>query len=71
MLGFFTWAMLAFHLTSRHLLSSSLVAVLYALAMAVATVAKRQFLLAPFGQYGIETSSAGYRYQRSKPNVVA
>ncbi len=39
MLGFSTWAVLAFHLTSQHLLSASLVPVLYALAMAAAAVA--------------------------------
>lgn len=39
MLGFPTWALLAFHLTSRHLLSASLVPVLYALAMAAASAA--------------------------------
>jgi MFS family permease len=39
MLGFSTWAVLAFHLTSEHLLSTSLVPVLYALAMAAASIA--------------------------------
>jgi MFS family permease len=39
MFGFSTWALLAFHLTHRHLLSGSLVPVLYALAMAAASVA--------------------------------
>jgi MFS family permease len=39
MLGFSTWAVLAFHLTSRHLLPASLVPVLYALAMAAASAA--------------------------------
>lgn len=39
MLGFSTWAVLAFHLTDRHLISESLVPVLYALAMAAASVA--------------------------------
>ena len=39
MLGFSTWAVLAFHLTSRHLISASLVPVLYALAMAAASAA--------------------------------
>lgn len=39
MLGFSTWALLAFHLTTRHLLSASLVPVLYAVAMAAASVA--------------------------------
>jgi len=43
MLGFSTWAVLAFHLTSRHLLSSALVPVLYALAMATASVAAVAF----------------------------
>jgi MFS family permease len=37
MLGFSTWAVLAFHLTSRHLISASVVPVLYALAMAAAS----------------------------------
>lgn len=37
MLGFSTWAVLAFHLTTRHLVSPSLVPVLYALAMAAAS----------------------------------
>jgi MFS family permease len=39
MLGFSTWAVLAFHLTSQHLLSSALVPVLYAVAMAAASIA--------------------------------
>ena len=39
MLGFSTWAVLAFHLTSRHLIPASLVPVLYALAMAAASAA--------------------------------
>jgi MFS family permease len=39
MLGFSTWAVLAFHLTSRHLISASLVPVLYALAMGAASIA--------------------------------
>jgi MFS family permease len=39
MLGFSTWAVLAFHLTSRHLLSAGWVPVLYALAMAAAAAA--------------------------------
>jgi MFS family permease len=39
MLGFSTWAVLAFHLTSRHLLSPALAPVLYALAMAAASAA--------------------------------
>ena len=43
MLGFSTWAVLAFHLTSRHLLSPSLVPVLYALAMGTASIAAIAF----------------------------
>lgn len=39
MLGFSTWAVLAFHLTTRHLVSAPVVPVLYALAMAAASVA--------------------------------
>lgn len=39
MLGFSTWAVLAYHLTSRHLVRLSLVPVLYALAMAAASLA--------------------------------
>lgn len=39
MLGFSTWAVLAFHLTDKHLLPAALVPVLYALAMGVAAVA--------------------------------
>jgi MFS family permease len=39
MLGFSTWAVLAFHVTSRHLMPASVVPVLYALAMAAASVA--------------------------------
>lgn len=39
MLGFSTWAILAFHLTTNRLLPASLVPVLYALAMAVAAIA--------------------------------
>jgi MFS family permease len=39
MLGFSTWAVLAFHVTSRHLMPASAVPVLYALAMAAASVA--------------------------------
>jgi MFS family permease len=39
MLGFSTWAVLAFHLTSHHLVSVSLVPVLYALAMGAASIA--------------------------------
>ena len=43
MLGFSTWAVLAYHLTSRHLVSASLVPVLYAIAMAAASVAAVTF----------------------------
>ena len=43
MLGFSTWAVLAFHLTHRHLVSASLVPVLYAVAMAAAAVASVGF----------------------------
>jgi MFS family permease len=43
MFGFSTWAVLAYHLTRRHLLSASLVPVLYALAMAAASVAAVAF----------------------------
>lgn len=39
MLGFSTWAVLAFHLTTRHLVSSAVAPVLYALAMGAASVA--------------------------------
>jgi MFS family permease len=39
MLGFSTWAVLAVHLTSRHLVRPSLVPVLYAVAMAAASLA--------------------------------
>jgi MFS family permease len=39
MLGFSTWAVLAFHLTTRHLISAPVVPVLYALAMAAASAA--------------------------------
>jgi MFS family permease len=39
MLGFSTWAVLAYHLTSRHLLRPALIPVLYAVAMAAAAVA--------------------------------
>src|SRR3954447_886515 len=39
MFGFSTWAVLAFHLTERHLVRPSVVPVLYALAMAAASVA--------------------------------
>ena len=38
MFGFSTWAVLAYHLTTRHLLPASLVAVLYAAAMAAAAI---------------------------------
>lgn len=43
MLGFSTWAVLAFHLSHRHLVSSSLVPVLYALAMGAAAVSSVLF----------------------------
>jgi len=43
MLGFSTWAVLAFHLTSQRLLSPALVPVLYAAAMAAAAVAALGF----------------------------
>lgn len=43
MFGFSTWALLAFHLTNRHLLSAAMVPVLYALAMAAASVAAVAF----------------------------
>jgi MFS family permease len=39
MLGFSTWAVLAYHLTSRQLIRPSLVPVLYAVAMAAASIA--------------------------------
>lgn len=39
MLGFSTWAVLAFHLTIRHLVPAAMVPVLYALAMAAASIA--------------------------------
>ena len=39
MLGFSTWAVLAFHLTSQHLIRAALVPVLYARAMAAASAA--------------------------------
>jgi len=39
MLGFSTWAVLAFHLTTRHLVRAPVVPVLYALAMAAASLA--------------------------------
>lgn len=38
MLGFSTWGVLAYHLTSRHVLSAELVAVLYAGAMGAASI---------------------------------
>jgi MFS family permease len=43
MLGFATWAVLAFHLTERDVVSPSLVPVLYAVAMAAAAVAALGF----------------------------
>lgn len=43
MLGFSTWAVLAVHLTSRHLLPTAAVPLLYALAMATASVAAVAF----------------------------
>jgi MFS family permease len=43
MLGFSTWALLAFHVTARHVLSPSMVPVLYAGAMAAASVAAVAF----------------------------
>jgi MFS family permease len=39
MLGFSTWAVLAFHLTSRHLVPVAVVPILYAAAMAAASIA--------------------------------
>jgi MFS family permease len=39
MLGFSTWAVLAYHLTTRHLIAPAVVPVLYALAMAAASAA--------------------------------
>ncbi|MFL6161405.1 MAG: MFS transporter [Jatrophihabitantaceae bacterium] len=39
MFGFSTWAVLAYHLTARHQVPSSVVPVLYALAMAAASIA--------------------------------
>lgn len=39
MLGFSTWAVLAYHLTHRHVVSASVVPVLYALAMGAAALA--------------------------------
>jgi MFS family permease len=55
MFGFSTWAVLAFHATARHLLSPSLVPVLYALAMAAASVAALAFgrLYDRFGLRGL------------------
>lgn len=43
MFGFSTWAVLAFHLTTRHLLSPAVVPVLYALAMGAASIAAVAF----------------------------
>jgi MFS family permease len=43
MLGFATWAVLAFHLAVRHVLSPSLIAVLYAGAMGAAAIAALVF----------------------------
>jgi MFS family permease len=43
MLGFSTWAVLAFHLTEQHIVDASLVPVLYAAAMATAGVAAIAF----------------------------
>jgi MFS family permease len=43
MFGFATWAVLAFHVSDRHLLSIGLVPVLYAAAMAAAAVAAVAF----------------------------
>ena len=43
MLGFSTWAVLAFHLSHRHLVAASVVPVLYALAMGVAALAAVAF----------------------------
>jgi MFS family permease len=43
MLGFSTWAVLAFHVTSRHLIATPVVPVLYALAMAAASGAAVAF----------------------------
>ena len=43
MFGFSTWAVLAFHVSHRHLLSIGLVPVLYAAAMAAAAVAAVAF----------------------------
>jgi len=39
MLGFSTWAVLAFHLTTKHLIAPAVVPVLYAVAMAAASAA--------------------------------
>lgn len=38
MLGFATWAVLAFHLQERHVVSTAVIAVMYALAMATAAI---------------------------------
>jgi MFS family permease len=43
MFGFSTWAVLAFHLTTRHLVSPAVVPVLYAVAMAAASAAAVAF----------------------------
>ncbi|HEU5034974.1 MAG TPA: MFS transporter [Mycobacteriales bacterium] len=43
MLGFATWAVLAYHLTVRHVVSASLVPVLYAAAMGAAAIAALTF----------------------------
>jgi MFS family permease len=43
MLGFSTWAVLAFHLTSQHILPADIVAVLYAAAMGAAALAALGF----------------------------
>jgi MFS family permease len=43
MLGFSTWAVLAFHLTERHLTSAAVVPVLYAAAMGAASLAAVAF----------------------------
>jgi MFS family permease len=55
MLGFSTWAVLAYHLTSRHLMSPALVPVLYALAMAAASAAAVGFgrIYDRFGLHGL------------------
>jgi MFS family permease len=55
MLGFSTWAVLAFHLTDRHLVRASVIPVLYAAAMAAAAVAAVLFgrLYDRFGLRGL------------------